>query len=73
MTHKHEVGQAIQFVADRIVTLPNGIWSKVKAGTEKVDGYWASLRRAVGQRTVNTGAADSQKRQRLMTLVRVHQ
>jgi hypothetical protein len=55
--------------------LHNGTTKRVLAGTEKVDGYWASLRRAVGKTSVNTGkrTGDQKRRTWLHKLVRVHQ
>ena len=52
----------------------NGIEKSVPGGTQKIDGYWATLRRAVGRRSVQTGAtADPSKRHRPHQLVRLHQ
>ena len=75
VTHKKKVGQKIQFVAERVVQMRDGQTKKVLSGTEKVDGYWASLRRAVGKTSVNTGkrGGDQKKRNWLHKLVRVHQ
>ena len=43
-------------------------------GTQKVDGYWATLRRAIGRSAVNTGKqGDDAKRSFLSKLVRVAQ
>ena len=45
-----------------------------KAGTQTVDGFWASLRRAVGKLSVNTGhSSDKNKRNWLHKLVRCFQ
>ena len=75
VTHKKKVGQKIQFVAERTVKMRNGTTKRVLAGTEKVDGYWASLRRSVGKTSVNTGkrTGDQKRRTWLHKLVRVHQ
>eukprot|EP00972_Heterocapsa_arctica_P052847 7779839-Heterocapsa_arctica.AAC.1 len=44
------------------------------AGTEKINGYWATLRREVGRVPVNTGGtSDSKEQKYLHSLVRVHQ
>ena len=53
----------------------NGTTKRVLAGTEKVDGYWASLRRSVGKTSVTTGkrTGDQKRRMGLHKLVRVHQ
>ena len=53
----------------------NGATKKVLAGTDKVNDYWASLRRAVGKTSDNTGerAGDQKKRTWLHKLARVLQ
>ena len=53
------------------VVLPTGVTVQVVAETEKVDGYWSSLRTEVGRSAVNTGAAGSLNRSWLLKLVRV--
>ena len=54
--------------------LPNGRIKFVLGGTQKVDGYWASLRRFVGKRSINTGDhPDAHRRVMLRQYVRVHQ
>ena len=53
--------------------LPSGASKEVFAGTERIDGYWATLRREVGRKSINTGLDMSQARQWLELLVRVHQ
>ena len=72
--HKKKVGQKIRYVLKRTVEMADGTKREVIAGTEKIDGYWATMRREVGKRAVQTGAtATSEKRQRLHQLVHVHQ
>ena len=73
VTHKRKPGQPIVYVSERTLTLPNGEVLRTLGGTEKVDGYWATLRREVGRKAVNTGEQDSQNREWLHQLVRVHQ
>ena len=53
--HKRKVGTRQQYVRKFKLRLPNGRIKFVLGGTQKVDGYWASLRRFVGKRSVNTG------------------
>ena len=73
VTHKKKVGERIRYVLKRTVTI-DGTEREVLAGTQKIDGYWATMRREVGKRAVQTGAtAASEKRKRLHQLVRVHQ
>ena len=55
------------------VVLASGEKKTVLAGTEKIDGYWATLRRAIGRRGINTGFEGSRERTWLEMLVRVHQ
>ena len=72
--HKKKVGQRQQYVRKFKVRLPNGRTQFVLGGTQKVDGYWASLRRFVGKRSVNTGShPDAHRRLMLKQYVRVHQ
>ena len=73
VTHKKKPGQKAQYVAIREIVLPDGTKKSVKAGTQKVDGFWATLRRAIARRSVNAGGANSLKRGRLCQLVRVFQ
>ena len=51
----------------------DGSVKKVWAGTQKIDGYWATLRRAVGRKGYNTGAKGTERRERLEQVVRTHQ
>jgi hypothetical protein len=62
VTHKKKVGQPMQFVALRKVTLRSGVQKDVLGGTEKVDGFWAYLRRWIGKLSVNTGTNESEQR-----------
>ena len=73
LTHKKKVGVKVHYAAKATVTLPNGEELVLMKGTEKVDGYWASLRSSVGRTAVNTGSAMSSQREWLLKLVRVHQ
>ena len=74
VTHKKKPGQPIRYVVLTRVTLANGSSVACKAGTEKVDGYWATLRRSVGKVSQNTGDhADAPSRRHLHKLVRTHQ
>ena len=74
MTHKRKPGQRVQYTARRRVVLPNGESRDCVGGTQKIDGFWSSLRRLVGRVPVNTGAqAGDSKRARFHRLVRVAQ
>ena len=74
MTHKKKKkGQPVRYTETTTVQNKAGKRFKVVKGTQKVDGYWATLRRNVGKRAVNTGAAGTAKREWLCKLVRVHQ
>ena len=73
MTHKKKVGQDVKWVLRKQLSLPDGTQKDVIAGTEKIDGYWATLRRSIGRKGVNTGADGTGTRAYLEMLVRVHQ
>ena len=74
VTHKRKIGQRIQYVAPRRIRVPDGTDKWVLGGTQKVDGFWAWLRRAIGRSGVNTGKqGDDVKRIFLSKLVRVAQ
>ena len=54
--------------------MPNGVHKTVKGRTQKVNSYWASLRRCVGEVSINTGVStDEQRRTHLHRVVRAHQ
>ena len=74
VTHKRKVGQRVQYVAYKTIKLPDGTELKVKAGTEIIDGFWASLSTMVGRKGINTGAqGDQAKRDTLYRTVRFAQ
>ena len=73
VTHKKKVGQDVKWLLRKRVKLANGTEKDVIAGTEKIDGYWATLRRHVGRKGMNTGLDGSGTRAWLEMLVRVHQ
>ena len=74
VTHKKKVRQPVVYVGPRNVRLPDGTMKRIWGGTEKVDGHWAWLRRAVGRTGLNTGKQDDEeKRIYLAKLVRVAQ
>ena len=58
VTHKKKPGQPVKYVEQFTVELPDGTSKEVLGGTEKVDGFWATLRRLIGRKGVNTGARD---------------
>jgi hypothetical protein len=55
VTHKKKIGQPMQFVAQRLARFANGTVKNLSGGTLQVDGSWASLRRTIGKKSVNTG------------------
>ena len=63
----------MQYVARRRVVLKSGEVVECLGGAQKVDGYWAKLRSAVGRRSFGAGEAGSRTRERLIKLIRVHQ
>ena len=69
VVHKKKVGEPQHYTQSYNVKLPSGFWKSVWGGTQGADGFWASLRRSVGRRAVNTGKAGSEKRKRLQHLV----
>ena len=73
VTHKKKAGVPQQFVARKVVVLHTGDRVECIGGTQKVDGYWASLRRGIGRRSIPTGEAGTRARAWLLKLVRVHQ
>ena len=73
VVHKKKPGQEVHYTALRRVRLADGTEKEVLGGTQKIDGYWATLRREVGKKSYNTGAKGSEKRRRLEMMVRTHQ
>ena len=74
VTHKRKPGEQVQYVAIRTVKLPDGEELQVKAGTEIIDGFWATLRAMVGRKGINTGKqGDNVKRETLYRTVRFAQ
>jgi hypothetical protein len=73
VVHKKKVGCVQEFVGRRTIRLASGEVRDVLGGTQKIDGYWASLKRAVGRKSANTGEDGTAARQWLLSLVRVHQ
>ena len=73
VTHKRKPGERVTYAALRTVRMHDGSMKKVWAGTQKIDGYWATLRRAVGRKGYNTGAKGTERRERLEQMVRTHQ
>ena len=71
--HKKKVGVTQEFVALRTVSLFSGEDRNVLGGTQKIDGFWASMRRYVGKKSVNTGDTETAKRDWLNAMVRVFQ
>ena len=71
--HKKKVGVRQEFVALRTVRSRSGRTRDVLGGTQKIDGFWASLRRFIGRKACNTGTADSVKREWLHANVRCFQ
>ncbi len=59
VTNKKKKGQPVRYTETTTVQNKAGKSFKVVKGTQKVDRYWATLRRNVGKRAVNTGAAGS--------------
>ena len=43
---------------------------RVQKGTQQIDGYWATLPRAVGKKAMNTGASGEPERKWLCKLLR---
>ena len=72
-THKKKPGQRVQYAPLREVTLADGSRVSCRAGTQTVDGFWASLRKAVGKTSVNTGRSQDPSREWLHKLVRCFQ
>ena len=72
--HKKVVGEPIHYTRNMWIAFPDGSSERRVAGTQKVDGYWASLRREVGRTSLNSGRdPDSETRSSLHQRVRVHQ
>ena len=55
-----QVGQPLTYVVTREVRNHLGTTYRVRAGTELIDGYWATLRRLAGRKSVNTGGPDDE-------------
>jgi hypothetical protein len=62
-THKKKVGQPAQYAPKRTLKLWDNSSLEVKVGTQTVDGFWASLRKAVGRTSVNTGHSSNTSQQ----------
>eukprot|EP00974_Lingulodinium_polyedra_P078890 7641452-Lingulodinium_polyedra.AAC.1 len=57
VTDKRKAGGALQYVAKKSVRCADGSRKDVLGGTQKVDGFWAFLRRLIGRSSVATGKA----------------
>ena len=74
VTHKRKTGVPLRYVIKSEVVLPDGERLLVLKGTQKIDGYWASLRRLVGKLSVETGHSSyAARRGWLRALVCAHQ
>ena len=58
VSHAKKPGLPIRYAEQFTVTPRDGSDFEVLGGTQKVDGFWASLRRLIGRKGVNTGARD---------------
>lgn len=58
VTHKKKPGQPVNYTRQFTITLPDGTSMEVLGGTKKIDGFWATLRRVIGRKGINTGARD---------------
>ena len=73
VTHEKKPGQRVQYCAPCIIVLPDGHVKGVRGRTEKIDGFWALLRRTIGKRATNTGRSGTAQREWFHNLVRVSQ
>lgn len=73
VTHKRKIGESLNFVKNFVVKPFDGEERAVLGGTQRVDGYWSSLRRCVGKRSLNTGVTGSARRDWLIAVIRCHQ
>ena len=71
--HKRKPGQPVRYTEYATVRTEAGTDIRVQKGTQTIDGYWATLRRCVEKRAVNTGPREGLKREWFHKPVRVHQ
>ena len=74
VTHKKKPGVPIRYVETAEIIMHDGTVKQVEKGSEKIDGYWATMRRCVGKTSVTTGHSSNKVRRLwLHKLVRAHQ